>query len=103
MSVQNFITDFYINKTGEVPSETMVNEIVGKYGDNYDELISDMSMQVGGEQFNTDHINRIKTQYKMMSVNDDVKKKVHLLLLSGKVWNPLQRSTQKLSHRMLLE
>ena len=75
MSVQNFITDFYINKTGEVPSETMVNEIVGKYGDNYDELISDMSMQVGGEQFNSDHINRIKTQYKMMSVNEDVKKK----------------------------
>ena len=41
MSVQNFITDFYINKTGEVPSETMISEITEKYGDNYDALISD--------------------------------------------------------------
>jgi len=71
MSVNNFLNDFYVENTGQAPTEEMVTRITQQYGDNYDGLINDLAIEIGGaKEVNTDIINKIKTQYNLMSVNN---------------------------------
>ena len=71
MSVNNFLNDFYLENTGQAPTEEMVTRITQQYGDNYDGLINDLALEIGGAtQVSSDQINTIKTQYNLMSVNN---------------------------------
>lgn len=71
MSVNNFLNDFYVENTGQAPTEEMVTKITAQYGDNYDGLINDLALEIGGaKEVNPNIINKIKTQYNLMSVNN---------------------------------
>ncbi len=93
--IDNFLIDFYSEKTDEKLSQDKFDNIINTYGDDYDSLINDLYSKYDAGNINEDKLNIIKNTYGLVEKKPPVEEKQKLEFNKDYDYSDLKKAKAK--------